>query len=40
VAKGASAAAIVKRLTLVTRNARDFARMPVALVDPWSAPDR
>jgi predicted nucleic acid-binding protein len=35
-----AATAIVKRLTLVTRNARDFAGMPVAVVNPWSAPDR
>ena len=33
-----AATAIVKRLTLVTRNERDFARMPVAVVNPWSAP--
>jgi toxin FitB len=35
-----AATAIAKRLTLVARNERDFARMPVALVNPWSAPDR
>jgi len=35
-----AATAIVKRLTLVTRNERDFAAMPVAIVNPWSAPDR
>ncbi len=35
-----AATAIVKRLTLVTRNERDFAGMPVALVNPWSAPDQ
>jgi predicted nucleic acid-binding protein len=33
-----AATAIVKRLTLVTRNERDFARMPVAVVNPRSAP--
>lgn len=32
-----AATAIVKRLTLVTRNERDFAGMPVAVVNPWSA---
>lgn len=32
-----AATAIVKRLTLVTRNERDFAGMPVAIVNPWSA---
>lgn len=32
-----AATAIVKRLTLVTRNERDFAAMPVAVVNPWSA---
>jgi len=31
-----AATAIVKRLTLVTRNERDFAGMPVALVNPWA----
>ena len=35
-----AASAIVKGLTLVTRNERDFARMPVAVVNPWSVPDR
>ena len=35
-----AATAIVKRLTLVTRNERDFAAMPVAVVNPWSPPDR
>lgn len=35
-----AATAIAKRLTLVTRDERDFARMPVALVNPWSAPNR
>jgi toxin FitB len=35
-----AATAIVRRLTLVTRNARDFAGMPVAVVNPWSLPDR
>ncbi len=35
-----AATAIVKRLTLVTRNERDFAGMPVAVVNPWSLPDR
>ena len=34
-----AATAIVKRLTLVTRNERDFAGMPVAVVNPWSSPD-
>ena len=33
-----AATAIVRRLTLVTRNERDFAGMPVAVVNPWSAP--
>ena len=33
-----AATAIVNRLTLVTRNERDFAGMPVAVVNPWSAP--
>jgi predicted nucleic acid-binding protein len=33
-----AATAIVRRLTLVTRNERDFAGMPVAIVNPWSAP--
>ena len=32
-----AAAAIHRRLTLVTRNTRDFVGMPVPLVDPWSA---
>ena len=31
-----AATAIVRRLTLVTRNERDFAGMPVRLVNPWS----
>lgn len=35
-----AATAIVRRLTLVTRNERDFAGMPVTFVNPWSAPDR
>jgi predicted nucleic acid-binding protein len=35
-----AATAIVKRLTLVTRNERDFAGMPVVVVNPWSSPDR
>lgn len=35
-----AATAIVRRLTLVTRNERDFAGMPVTVVNPWSAPDR
>jgi toxin FitB len=30
------ATAIVKRLTLVTRNERDFANMPVRLLNPWA----
>jgi toxin FitB len=34
-----AATATVKRLTLVTRNERDFAAMPVAVVNPWSPPD-
>ena len=34
-----AATAIVKGLTLVTRNERDFAGLPVALVNPWSPPD-
>ncbi len=33
-----AATAIVRRLTVVTRNERDFAGMPVAVVNPWSAP--
>ena len=33
-----AATAIVRRLTLVTRNERDFADIPVALVNPWAAP--
>ena len=33
-----AATAIVRRLTLVTRNERDFARMPVAVMNPWSLP--
>jgi toxin FitB len=33
-----AATAIVRRLTLVTPNERDFAEMPVAIVNPWSAP--
>src|SRR5271165_2576646 len=32
-----AATAIVKGLTLVTRNERDFARMPVAIVNPWAS---
>jgi predicted nucleic acid-binding protein len=35
-----AATAIVGRLTLVTRNERDFEGMPVAIVNPWSAPAR
>ena len=35
-----AATAIVNRLTLVTRNERDFAGMPVAVVNPWALPDR
>ncbi len=35
-----AATAIVRRLTLVTRNEFDFAAMPVTVVNPWSAPDR
>jgi toxin FitB len=35
-----AATAIVKRLTPVTRNEQDFAGMPVAIVNPWSAPPR
>ena len=35
-----AATAMVRRLTLVTRNERDFAGMPVAVVNPWSLPDR
>jgi toxin FitB len=31
-----AATAIVKRLTLVTRNERDFANMPVRLLNPWA----
>jgi toxin FitB len=34
-----AATAIVRRLTLVTRNERDFAGMPVAVINPWSLPD-
>jgi len=33
-----AATAIVKRLTLVTRNERDFANMPVAVINPWATP--
>lgn len=33
-----AATAIAKRLTLVTRNERAFAGMPVAVVNPWSGP--
>jgi predicted nucleic acid-binding protein len=32
-----AATAIVKRLKLVTRNERDFAGMPVAVLNPWSS---
>jgi toxin FitB len=32
-----AATAIVKGLTLVTRNERDFAGIPVALVNPWAS---
>jgi predicted nucleic acid-binding protein len=32
-----AATAIVKRLTLVTRNEIDFVRMPVAVVNPWTS---
>jgi predicted nucleic acid-binding protein len=32
-----AAIALVKRLTRVTRNEGDFAGMPVAIVNPWSA---
>ena len=35
-----AATAIVRRLTLVTRKERDFAGMPVTVVNPWSLPDR
>ena len=31
-----AATAIVRGLTLVTRNERDFAGLPVPLVNPWS----
>jgi predicted nucleic acid-binding protein len=31
-----AATAIVKRLTLVTRNERDFASMPVQVLNPWA----
>ncbi len=34
-----AATAIVRRLTLVTRNERDFTSMPVAVVNPWSSGD-
>ena len=34
-----AATAIVRRLTLVTRNERDFAGMPVTVVNPWSETD-
>jgi predicted nucleic acid-binding protein len=30
-----AATAIIHRLTLVTRNVRDFADMPVVVVNPW-----
>ena len=33
-----AATAIVKAMTLVTRNERDYARMPVAIFNPWSGP--
>ena len=33
-----AATAIVRRLTLVTGNERDFAGIPVAVLNPWSAP--
>ena len=32
-----AATAIVNRLTLVTRNVRDFASMPVRAVNPWAS---
>jgi len=32
-----AATAIVHGLTLVTRNVKDFADLPLALVDPWTA---
>ncbi len=35
-----AATAIVKGLTLVTRNERDFAGMPVNVINPWTLPDR
>jgi len=35
-----AATGIVHRLTLVTRNLRDFADMPVAVINPWEAPHR
>jgi hypothetical protein len=35
-----AATAIVKRLTLVTRNERDFAGMPVAVTNPWALSNR
>ena len=33
-----AATAIVHKLVLVTRNVSDFARMPVALFNPWEGP--
>jgi toxin FitB len=35
-----AATAIVRRLTLVTRNEGDFAGMPVAVVNPRTLADR
>ena len=34
-----AATAIVRKLTLVTRNVADFAHMPARLFNPWDAPD-
>lgn len=34
------ATAIIHRLKLVTRNVRDFAGMPVVVIDPWDLPRR